>query len=532
MPAGSDVPVSQGRPGPAPAAKSADTKAGGGKPAVAKPVEAKPAAAPSAASKPATPAATKSTPKSAPVAFSSRRSAPVAPGPADTKRSGPVSDVASPRPGARKPEPPADRPSEGPSRLRRVYRRSRRAAKSALVRIGLAEAPKGRGKRREERQKAKDLQKPLVPASAPPASEREKASEEAAMTIFGARNMERSDTGFARRGLMLTGGLLLLLAAVAIWALYFTGGSGREADVAQAPQGETASLPPIDAPAQAPGPERTGAEITAPAPIAVPPAEIAEDAPADEIAATDEEATGTEAGVEADAEAPAPTTDPDALLEELVQEALTETLPADLLQPGEDAGPLGEDAPTLAPGAADEGAPGATESSQVIPETGEPDQRLALPPVLERPQLAEVAPVSPPPPPPFGAEFELGPDGLVEATPEGALTPSGVTVYAAPPAAVPPVRPAGIAPAEAIPDAAPAAEPGAAEPEAQLLAPEATPATASAVAEALAEALDDTAQTLGETAAVIAADPALAGIRPQPRSPRVAELAAQAAAEA
>lgn len=502
-----------------------------------------------AAGKPSAP----QTAKVAPVAFSSRRSAPSTtqpaappPGPppgttpaaaesaSDAKRpalvsDGPGSGRAKPNPGGRIAVLPAGGEKEGPGRLTRLYRRSRRAAKGALASVGLAKAKQGGGKRGgggKRRQQA--LQQPLVPASAPPVDERAKASEAAAMTIFGARNMQRTETGFARRGLMLTGGLLLLLVAVAIWALYFTSGPVREADIAQTGQDSSATLPPVDAPAQAPGDAATG--ITAPAPVT---------APADDPAPEPEPETSAQASpvtdeAEAEDTATATTTDPDALLEELVQEALTEALPVDLLgQTDEAAAPPGDPATS---GATDDAALEAMESPQVIPEgESDADQRLALPPVLERPQLAEVAPVSPPPPPPFGTEFTLGPDGLVEATPEGAMTPSGVMVFAGPPSEVPPARPAGI-----VPEAPPAAEPAAApetdatdeaapEPEAQLQPPAAEAAAENGPAQAETTETTETAATPDDAPL---ADPALAGFRPLPRSPLVAGLAAQAAADA
>lgn len=465
--------------------------------------------------------------KTPPVAFSSRRSPPPPPNSGSGSGS-PAPTLASDGPGARsgKASPggriavlPAGGEKERPGRMTRLYRRGRRAAKGALVSIGLAKPAEGGGKRRGERKRdARAAPQPVVAASVPPANEREKATEAEALTIFGARNMQRTETGFARRGLMLTAGLLLLLVAVAIWAVYFATGPAREADVAQVPQDEIAALPPIDAPAQVAEPEPE-AGITAPAPVA-PPAE--EDAqPSDEPTVQEPEVATDETAADVAPEA-GQVTDPDALLEELVQEALTEAMPVDLLgQTEESMVPSGE---SESPGVADETALEGIESPPAIVE-GESDaeQRLALPPVLERPQLAEIAPVSPPPPPPFGTEFSLGPDGLVEATPEGAMTPTGVMVYAGPPSEVPPARPAGIAPPEPEAEAAPEtqAAPDAQtepqteampEPEAQVQPPEEAGETAVAA--------DDTPP----------ADPALAGMRPQPRSPLVAELAAQASA--
>jgi len=461
-------------------------------------------------SSPAKPTEPQSGSKAEPVAFSSRRSppapgaAPAATGPALVS-DGPGARAGKPNPGGRIAVMPGGDEKVPPGRMTRLYRRGRRAAKGALVSVGLVKAAEGRGKRRGGRRTDPAQAAPLVPASAPPASERAKASEAEAMTIFGARNMQRTETGFARRGLMLTGGLLLLLLAVAIWAVYFTSGPARETGIAQAPQDTVSALPPIDAPAG----------ITAPAPV---PAPAEEETPVPEPEAIAPPPAEAEVEVEAEAPVAEQTTDPDVLLEELVQEALTQAMPVDLLGQTEDtAVPPGE---AEAPGTAEETALEGVDSAPVMPDVETAtDQRLALPPVLDRPELTEVAPVSPPPPPPFGAEFTLGPDGLVEATPEGAMTPSGVTVFAGPPSEVPPARPAGIAPpapAPAEPEAAPEAgeaEPAVApEPEAQVQTPEET--------EAAVVIEDDTPR----------ADPALAGFRPQSRSPLVAALAAAAAA--
>lgn len=459
-------------------------------------------------------------------AFSSRRNAPPPPAtgpatPAPTLVSeGSGARTGKANPGGRIAVLPASREKERPGRMTRLYRRSRRAAKGALVSIGFAKPAEGGGKRRGERnRKGKEAPQPVVAASVPPANEREKATEAEALTIFGARNMQRPETGFARRGLMLTAGLLLLLVAVAIWAVYFTSGPAREAEVAQVPQDEIAALPPIDAPARVPEPEpEPEAEITAPAPVEIPAEEdlatVDEPAVQEPEAATEEEA--------ADAPEAAPETDPDALLEELVQEALTEAMPVDLLgQAEESAVPTGE---AGAAGAGDETALEGVDSPPAIAEgEGDTDQRLALPPALERPELAEVAPASPPPPPPFGTEFSLGPDGLVEATPEGAMTPTGVMVFAGSPSEVPPARPAGIAPPTAEPEAAPETAPEAGGEAQTEVAPEPEP-------EAQVQTPEEAAETAVTADDIPLADPALAGVRPQPRSPLVAELAAQAQA--
>lgn len=325
---------------------------------------------------------------------------------------------------------------------------------------------------------------PIVPASRPPADETAKATEAEALTIFGARGRARRQPLAARKGLMAAGGVFLLLGAVAVWALYFDLGADRPGDpgLAQvAPQDGAASTdetasPGIEAPAALPEPSpeaiaESGAETTA--------------APAETEAA--------DSGVPIEPAAD----DPEALLEQLVRDGLHEAQPADIFDGAAETAMTGEPADQAA-GPAEPAQPGETPSLAEAPAPAA--QRLALPAPLERPTVAEVMPVSAPPPPPFGVEFDLGDDGLVAATPEGALSPRGVMVYARQPEAVPPPRPAGIAP----------------EPEPE---PAAVPDTAAETEPAAALEPDDTPR----------ADPALADARPQPRSPRVAAMAETAA---
>ncbi|MCC6001962.1 MAG: hypothetical protein JJU19_14040 [Pararhodobacter sp.] len=345
---------------------------------------------------------------------------------------------------------------------------------------------------------------PIVPESRPPADQAAKATEAEALTIFGARGNQKPVRELPRRGLMAAGGVVLLLVAVAIWALYFTAGTPRESELAAVPEATApaAGTPAIEAPAAIPGPESTPPATTAQeeAPAAAPETEapIAA-APAEETPPAAEQA------------------DPAALLEQLVEDGLRELAPADMLggiAPGETA--------PAAPGT--EGMTGSAaevaSESQAAPELGEDAistraTSLAFPAPIDRPAMGETPLAAVVPPPPFGVSFDLGPDGLVEATPEGALTPGGVTVFAGEPAAVPPTRPGGaVAPAvtpEPEPEPAPEAEPTPA-PAAEDAALDAeTPATAEPET-----VFDDTPR----------ADPALADARPEPRSARVAEIGA------
>jgi type IV pilus biogenesis protein PilP len=271
---------------------------------------------------------------------------------------------------------------------------------------------------------ASDTPKPAVAtASSPqPVSEEERKRREAeSLTIFGARGASTGNENFARRGLLLTGGLLLVLVALGVWAVYFTA----------SPPSQPAVQPRADAVAQ---PEA----VTRPEPEAeiTPDSDPVQVADPEDLLPEDSQLPMDRGDVEAEA-----TSADD--IESVAQEALpaeTETL----VETTQDAAPETTqivEAPeeSLAPETLAETL--ATETSQV----------LTLPQAPEQPDLSEVLPEPAAPPPPPGVEFVLGPDGLVEATPDGALTPSGATVFARRPAAVPPPRPAGIAPA-AVPD--------------------------------------------------------------------------------
>ncbi|MFT5631375.1 MAG: hypothetical protein ACI82I_001829 [Gammaproteobacteria bacterium] len=131
----------------------------------------------------------------------------------------------------------------------------------------------------------------------------------------------------------------------------------------------------------------------------------------------------------------------------------------------------------------------------------------ALPPILPAmplianlsPDLTILTPINPLAP---GTDFDRDENGLVRATPEGALTPQGILVFAGPPPRKPPLRPAFAA--LPLPDTA--------------IAPDAADATAAAVALAglrpqlRPEGLAPTADTV-----VALADPALASKRPRIR---------------
>jgi type IV pilus biogenesis protein PilP len=315
----------------------------------------------------------------------------------------------------------------------------------------------------------------IVPASRPPASEQEKAREAEALTIFGARSGESGGREFNRRGLVLTAGLVVLLAALGIWVAYFA--DGPEPEFAEGPATTEVPADPVTAP---------------PALVEATPDPVADEPPVPEetLAAPADEPPADEALVdEAPVAAPLAA---DERMEALVEEALSQGEPA--------AGFADPDATATPPEAAETGAPEIAADRPVA--------RLALPGPLDRPAIDLPQLVSLPPPPPFGTEMQLGEDGLIVATPEGAITPEGVTVFTRLPAAVPPDRPE-IVPPET--DAAPEAEPDAAEVEdasaPQAVSPEEARETALINIPAFELEIDVTP----------GANAALADFRPMPR---------------
>lgn len=473
-----------------------------------------PRPAPAAQARPA--AETADAPAPEAVAFASRRR-PV-PVPQSTAAAAPPAGA---NPGGRIAVLPAGRQEPQPGAAQRLLGRARVGAASVLASASAA-AQTARARVTPAPRPAKPAPaevaaprrapraagpEPIVPASRPPANDRDKEREAEAMTIFGARGMQRQESSLARRGLMAAGGALLLLVAVAVWSIYFSGGETRFAatDTQPAPV-ETGALPAIQAPGEL---ASDSAAPTATPPVAAPaplPVETAAAAPAAPAPAADAPAPAEPAPQTA-AAAPAPS--PDQMLDTLVQEALNDALPVDTLT-----APAGE--PTATADAAGQAA--ASDTPQVAAAESEA-QRLNLPSGFNVPPAAEVAFAPPPPPPPFGTEFTFDNRGLVEATRDGALTPSGVTVYARRPDAVPAPRPAAIY----TPPAAPA-ETAAAAP-----AP-ATPPVAAAIETAIAQAVGDTPAP-AEVPAVAddtpRADPALAGFRPLPRPERVRRIGEQ-----
>ncbi len=310
---------------------------------------------------------------------------------------------------------------------------------------------------------------------------------------FGAMSeRRRPNTARLAIGIVAVAVLILVMTAVALWSIWF----------AALPDTETTTV--AEAPAVTAPPEVS--EAPAPAPEAIV-----------EVAPT-----------------PAPA-EPDAT------QAQTET--PDIAPPA--TGTIWVDPPNVT------GLPADNDTTTA----GTPSITAALPPshaeAVTPPALdtattaADTAPPHQPLPPPFGTTFEFRPDGLIRATPEGVVTPDGITLVAGRPPVAPTPRPAGIAPEAATGEAAPPeAEPetiiapaDAPQPEAALAVPgtDTPPAPGgSAAPEAETAAQPSDAIAAAEAPLPPPVDPAHAALKPRPRPGAIVDAtrARAAAAEA
>ena len=305
--------------------------------------------------------------------------------------------------------------------------------------------------------------------------------------VFGApRQARTSPPARMRLGLILVAVLLLVMAAVALWSVWFAADPAPSAE-APAQTATPAAIAADDPPAPNPVAE---AVADAMPPTPEPPAPVASDAAADPAAV--------------------PT-------EPLPDVAAADPLP--------DPGPAAPDQATLwdaAPAAAtgpEADAPGAPTVAAAAPGPATPEAAITPLPAPDA-LAADDQPQPQPLPPPYGTEIEFGPDGLIRATPDGVVTPDGFTLISGrPPVAPAPAPRPDPAPA-ATPEATPEDQSGAAAPPSDAatagLAPD---AAASAVAEAMA-ALPDPV------------DPAHAAKKPRPRPAAIVQRAEAARAQA
>ncbi|MHA7875783.1 hypothetical protein [Roseivivax sp.] len=271
----------------------------------------------------------------------------------------------------------------------------------------------------------------------------EKAAEEERMTVFGARRKDGYVGGKPRYlGLMLTSALLVFLLGVAAWASVFLE-DGIARFFRETPETAVASLAPSeDLPALPLETSARPAARPAPAPEVDPVREARLETGAETDAArSPAPESAEEAGAEPAPEAPAalpeaPAEAPPRLLSPEEAEATYAATGIWQRAPGAPAEIAGEES-------------GDPYVASIDPEVPQFDA-TALPEVAAAP---DSAPASLPIPAPAGTPFDLDARGLVRATPEGAVNPDRVRIFAGLPPAVPPRRGAALAPLmEAIPE--------------------------------------------------------------------------------
>ncbi|MDP3340863.1 hypothetical protein [Frigidibacter sp.] len=434
---------------------------------------------------------------------------------------------------------------------------------------GLGKAVIAAGKMAKAAKTARGTSRRVDVTPGPAAPRVRTGSEAEALTVFGARRAAPVRGKPRYMGLILTAVLVFLMLAVALWSSLLDG-----TPTAEAPASEPLAAAPI---------RTTAVEALAETPAF-------EDVPtvdAIEADAMTEAEIAADGGLEAmempegtaDDMAEAPTDLPVDLPEdvppELADGPAEDGLAANTLaeQLAEDLAATPEEAPVSGNAAAPDAAAAAAIAAAGVGAAGDlanglaaadiataapdvpaavaggpvPDAEEGLPPRPADPAVttrsaeglpetatltADALPAPPQPPLPYGTGFQFGENGLIVATPDGALTPEGVTVVEGAPARVPPTRPAAVVEAAAEADAPQeaAAEPEGSVPDPALEGrkPLPRPATLEVPAEAAPEATP--AADPGDGAALsvpLAADPALA-----PFKPRAASTVAVAAAAA
>ncbi|MFC6687060.1 hypothetical protein [Jhaorihella thermophila] len=299
--------------------------------------------------------------------------------------------------------------------------------------------------------------------------------ESARLTVFGARQAPQAVGAWRHLGLVLSVALLLVLAAVAIWAMIFLEDGiaglfrGRsDGDVvitaieppeAEEPDAASADTPPADTPSPEPQ-DATALPDSAPAPAAqIEAAEPATPAPTPPRPAPVDPVLPSIASLPAPTAAPRqPSSDKDARAEETLTE--TDAAVLEALRT-----PAGEAPDAEAPAGNDGAAPqdqalyAASGIWQTPPAVPEAPSIITLNDLyvasIDRTDLFSDAVVLPgaealdtdaplavrASPAAAGTEFALDDRGLVEPTPEGTLTPEGILVHLGKPPVVPPPTP-------------------------------------------------------------------------------------------
>jgi hypothetical protein len=277
---------------------------------------------------------------------------------------------------------------------------------------------------------------PEAEAETTPASPRKAArtkvkpthSERQRLTVFGARKPEVEAAAIGGKprylGVVLTGILVLFLAAVGAWSAMFSDSGLRGFFGQTTPDiAEATATPDRAAPTPA-EPVAMAEDIRQPPPAALPEAETAT-APPPETATTNAPAAS-------DTPTPLPTGDlpsdlaqlPPPSPQEARQAALSSYAATGIWQiaPDQPEAPVSQSLDTLYLASIDS-------SLQNLDAVALPDIRRALSDVRPEAQSNPAAP---------GKQFDLDARGLVIATPEGAETPEGVIVYTGRPPLTPP----------------------------------------------------------------------------------------------
>ncbi len=240
------------------------------------------------------------------------------------------------------------------------------------------------------------------------------------LTIFGARGHAPAERGFVSRGLVLTGGLLLFLLAIAVWAVYFTSDPGPRSGVTA----------PTSTPAPAPQ-QQAEAPVVPPVSVPEPAVETATDPDQPPFFDEDAQIDATLAGIE---EALAEATEP---LDTAPEETAAAPLPSEA-DAASDAGLVVQPAPEGTPGGAATTEPDTSSLRAEAIQTGD-EEPIALSALTPPSGTASAMPEPPAAPAPFGTEPVPG-----AASAPGFEPPP--EVIEGRPAVVPPARPQGLVP--------------------------------------------------------------------------------------
>ncbi|PQO22177.1 hypothetical protein C2I36_14325, partial [Rhodobacteraceae bacterium WD3A24] len=377
---------------------------------------------------------------------------------------GKASETAKAKPAAASAAKPADRKREAPAKRAGGATETRPpdSARKAAPKPGVA------------RKTAQSVSSLIPPArrTQPLVSEGLK-NEAEALTVFGARRSDSDRHGWLRHPAVILGGVVaIFLVAAGLWAAFFM--QTPEDQIASAEVGDavsTSSPPPQETPAAGDGAD--GGAIGAPEPLEMARETGDGSAPADGAALpapAEPDAGAFDAPPQPDGDPadsasetvpdiPSGAAPPDGEPATAIDRALSDAIGNGAAAPAEE-GAADEAAADPAPRLTPEEIAAAYENSGIWPFapdadaapqgdsgnalfTGDLDATPTPPANFEAPEPTPIASAVPAPllpPPPADTEFALDERGLVIPTAEGAISPSGVRVFAGPPDVAPPAR--------------------------------------------------------------------------------------------